>query len=144
MFLWFQGLMSCRIKPKKFCLFSFLVRVPVIFHVISEGLCNGSFTEEMFSIKNWKNIPNIFLFYFFLQFYWPPSLGKKIFTTSNVLKPRVYLACINFWKFHDDLKACLEVIRLPSWPKNVKFSVKMQFFTFLTPWKICFWINDKL
>ena len=40
------------------------------------------------------------------------------------------MTCINFWKFHDDLKACLEVIRLPSWLENVKFSVNMQFFVF--------------
>ena len=78
-----------------------------------------------------------------MQFYEPPNLGKKISTTWNVLKSEVYLACINFWKFHDDLKVCLEVIRLPSWPENVKFSGKMQFFMYLTPWKICFWINDK-
>ena len=77
-----------------------------------------------------------FLFFFFLQFYEHPDLGKNIFTTWNVLKSEVYLTCINFRKFNDDLKASLEVIKLPSWPKNVKFSVKMQFFTFLTPWKI--------
>ena len=79
----------------------------------------------------------------FLQFYEPLDLGKKDFTTWNVLKPEVNLTSINFWKFHDDLKACLEVIRLLSLPENVKFSVKMQFFTFLTPWKICFQINIK-
>ena len=59
------------------------------------------------------------------------------------LSLNVYLTCINFWKFHDHLKACLEVIRLQSWLKTVKFSVKMQFFMFLTPWKIHFWINGK-
>ena len=80
---------------------------------------------------------------FFLQCYKPPDLGKKISTIWNVVKSEVYLTCINFWKFHDNLKTCLEVIRLQSWPENVKFSVKMQFFTFWTPWKICFWINDK-
>ena len=79
---------------------------------------------------------------FFLQFYEPFDIGKKIFATWNVLKSEVYLTCINFWKFHDDLKACLEVIRLPNLPENVKFSVKMQFFLFLTPWKICSWINN--
>ena len=80
---------------------------------------------------------------FFLQFYEPVDLGKKISATWNALKSEVYLTCINFWKFHDDLNACLEVIRLPGWPKNVKFSVKMHFFTFLTPWRICFWINEE-
>ena len=77
----------------------------------------------------------MFQMFFFFQFYEPSDLGKKIFTTWNLLKSEVYLACINFWKFHDHLKACLEVIRLPSWPENVKFSVKMQFFMFLTSWK---------
>ena len=27
---------------------------------------------------------------------------------------------------------------------NVKFNVKMEFFPFLAPWKIHFWINDKI
>ena len=132
MFLWFQGVICCRIKAQEIFLFSFPGRVPVIFHWISEGLCNSSFIEEIFNIKNWKNIQHVFCF-FFLQFYEPPDCRKKIFTTWNVLKSEVYLTCINFWKFHDDLKACLEVIRLPSWPENVKFSVKMQYF----------WINGK-
>ena len=78
-----------------------------------------------------KNVPNGF----FLKFYEPPDDWKNIFTTWNVHKSEVYLACINFWKFHGHLKACLEVIRLPSWPENVKFSVKLQFFMFLTSWK---------
>ena len=51
-----------------------------------------------------KNVPHDF----FLQFYEPPDLGKKFFTTWNALKSEVYLTCINFWKIHD-LKACLEV-----------------------------------
>ena len=68
-----------------------------------------------------------------LGFYEPPDLGKKIFTPWNVLKSDVYLTCI------DDLKSCLEVYKT----SKLKFSVKMQFFKFLTPWKIHFWINDK-
>ena len=120
-------------------LFSFPGRVLVIPHWISEGLCNSSFIEEIFNFKNWKKCS---AWIFFFQFYEPPDLGKKIFTTWNVLKCKVYLTCINFWKFHDDLKVCLEVIRLPSWPKNMKFSIKMHFLMFLAPWKICFWIND--
>ena len=55
-----------------------------------------------------KNAPHRF----FLQFYQPPDLGKKIFTTSDILKSEAYLTCINFRKFHDHLKACLEVITL--------------------------------
>ena len=97
--------------------------------------------KYVYNIKNWKKHSTWVLF--FSQFYEPLDLGKKISTTWNVLKWEVYLTCINFWKFHDNLKPCVEVIRLPSWPKKVKFSVKMQFFMFLTSWKICFWINDK-
>ena len=51
-------------------------------------------------------------FLFFFCNFMSPDLGKKTFTTWNVLKSEVYLTCINFWKFHDDLKACLEVVRL--------------------------------
>ena len=55
-----------------------------------------------------KNVPHGL----FLQFYEPPDLGKKNFTTWNLLKSEVHLTCINFWKVHDHLKECLEVIRL--------------------------------
>ena len=79
---------------------------------------------------------------FFGEFYEPPDIGKKTFITWNVLKSEVYLTCINLWKFHDDLKACFEVIRLPSWTENVKFGDEMQFFMFLSPGKSCFWINE--
>ena len=48
----------------------------------------------------------------FLQFYEPSDLGKKIFKMENVLTSEVYQTRINLRKFHDDLNACLEVIRL--------------------------------
>ena len=72
----------------------------------------------------------------FLQFYEPHDLGNNIFTTWNVLKSEVYLTCINFWKFNDDLKACL--------PENVKFSVKIQFFSFWPPEKSIFELMTNL
>ena len=131
------NIVKCK-APQSF-LFSFPGRVPVIFHWISEGLCNSSFIEEIFNIKNWKKRST----WIFFEFYEYPDLGKKIFTTWNVFKSEVYLTCINFWKFHDDLIVWLEVIILRRWLKKVKFSVKMQFFTFLIHWKIRFWINDK-
>ena len=74
----------------------------------------------------------------FLQIYEAPDLRKKIFTTWNVLKSEVYLTCINFWKFYNDLKACLEVIRLQSWPENGKFKAKMHFFDIFDPLKNSF------
>ena len=49
---------------------------------------------------------------FFCYFMYPLILERKIFTTWNVLKSEVYLARINFRKFLDHLKECLEVIRL--------------------------------
>ena len=94
-FLTFQGVISCRIKPpKKF--YSIPARVPVIFYWIYEGLCNSSFTEEIFNIEIWKKHPT----WFFLQIYEPPDLGKEFFTIWNALKPEVYLTWINVWKFH--------------------------------------------
>ena len=126
-------------KAQEIFHFSFPGRIPVIFHRISEGLWNSFLTEEIFNIKNWKKR----FIWFFLQYYEPADLGKEIFTTWDVLKSEVYLTCTNFWKIPDDLKECIKVIRFPSWPKNKKFSVKMHFFTFLTPWKIRFWINNK-
>ena len=41
-----------RDKAQELFLFSFLGRVPVILHWISEGLCNSSFIEEIFNFKN--------------------------------------------------------------------------------------------
>ena len=134
-FLWFQGVISCRIKPQKKFLFSLPGRGPVIFGFLKVYV-TVLLLKKYLASKIEKSVPHGS----FLQFYEPTDLGKKIFTTWSVLKSEVYLTCINFWKFHDDLKACLEVIRLPSRPGNVKFSVKMHFFRFLTPWKICFWI----
>ena len=43
-----------RDKAQELFLFSFLGRVPVIFHWISEGLCNSSFIEKIFNIKKLK------------------------------------------------------------------------------------------
>ena len=140
MFLWFHRVISSRIKPKKFFFLVFLVEFQLYFTgFLKVYVTNSSFIEEIFNIKNWKKQST----WVFLQFYEPPDLGKKIFTTWNVLKSEVYLTGINFWEFYDDLNICLEVMRLPSWLENVKFRVKMQFFTFLTPWKISFLINDK-
>ena len=123
-------------KAQEIFLFSFRGRVSVLFHWIFDGLTVLLLKKYLM----WK-IEKKYSTWLFLQFYKPPDLGKKISTIWNVVKSEVYLTCINFWKFHDNLKTCLEVIRLRSWPENVKFSVKMQFFMFLTPWKICFWIH---
>ena len=77
-------------------------------------------------IKNWKKTFHMGLFCNFMN----PLILERKFSQSEM---SVYLTCISFWKFHDDLKACLEVIGLPSQLGNVKFSLKMQFVTFLTP-----------
>ena len=76
--------------------------------------------------------------FFFWQIYELPDLGKKTFTTWNVLMSELYLTCINFWISNDHLKRCLEVIRLPSWPKIVKIGVKMHFLRFWPPEKSVF------
>ena len=111
----FQGVICCRIKGQEIFLFSFSGKVPVIFHWVSEGLCKFFF---------WRNI--------FLQFYEPPDLGRKTFTSWIVLKSKVFLTCINFWEFHD-LKACLDVIRLPRWPENEMWNL-------VSKWHfLCFW-----
>ena len=39
-------------KAQEIFHFSFPGRIPVIFHRISEGLCNSFLTEEIFNIKN--------------------------------------------------------------------------------------------
>ena len=137
--MWFQGVISCRIRPKKFLFLIFLVEFQLYFYRFLKVYVKVLLLKKYFTLKIEKKRST----WVFLQFYECPDLGKKMFTTWNVLKSEVYMTCIKFWKFHDNLKACLEVIRLPSWLENVKFSVKMQFFMFLTPWKICFSINEK-
>ena len=69
-----------RDKAQELFLFSFLGRVPVIFHWISEGLCNSSFIEETFNIRNSTKC----LKWVFLQIYEPPDLGK---TFCNLKSP---------------------------------------------------------
>ena len=112
----FREVISCRIKPNKFFFLFFLVEFQFQLH----------FTGFLKVYVTWVR-------HEFFAISWTSDLGKKIFTTWNVLKSEVYLTCINFWNFHDDLKACLEVIRLPSWPENVEFSVKMHFFVRFWP-----------
>ena len=128
---WFPGPQSTpknSNKPRKVFFLVFLVEFQLYFTGFLKVYIRVLLLKKYLTSKIGKNISHGF----FSLFYKPPDLGKKIFTTWNVVKSKVYLTCINFWKFHDDLKACLEVIRLPSWPENVEFSVKMQFFTFLT------------
>ena len=131
--------MFSRIKPNKFFFLVFLVEFQWYFTGFLKVYVTVLLLKKYLASKiEKKNV----LHGFFLQFYEPPDLGKKIHNLK-CLKSRVYLTCINFWKFHDDLKTCLEVIRLPSWPENVIISVKIYFFIFLIPQKTSFWINDK-
>ena len=84
------NIIKCK-APQSF-LFSFPGRVPVIFHWISEGLCNSSFIEEIFNIKNWKKVPHGS----FLQFYETPDLGKKISKPEMSLSQKyIWLALIS-------------------------------------------------
>ena len=127
----FQGVISCRIKPNKFFFLVFLVEFQLYFTGFLKVYVTVLLLKKYLTSKIGKKRST----WVFLQFYKPPDLGKKIFRTWNVLKSQIYLTCIYFWKFYDDLKTCLEVTRLRSWPENVKFSVKMQFFTFFDPQK---------
>ena len=62
-------------KAQEIFLFSFPGRVPVIFHWISEGLCNSSFIEEIFNIKNWKKRST----WVFFTILWTPWSWKENF-----------------------------------------------------------------
>ena len=135
MFLWFQGIISCRRKPNKF----FFLVFPAEFQLCFTGFLKVYVTvlllRKYLTSKVEKNVSDGFFYNFMNSL----ILERKFSQPEMLLSQKyIYLTCINFSKFHDDLKACLEVIRLPSWPENVKFSVKMQFFKFLTPSKICF------
>ena len=99
--------MSCRIKPKKFLLLVFVVEFQFYFTGLLKVYVTVFLLKKYLTSKIEKSVPHVF---FFLQFYELPDLGKKMFTTWNVLKSEVYLTRINFWKFHDDLTACLEVL----------------------------------
>ena len=108
MFLGFQGVISYRIKPKKYFFLVFLVEFRLYFTGFLKVYVTVFLLKKYLTSKIEKNVPHGL----FLQFYEPPDLGKKIFTTWNLLKSEVHLICINFWKVHDHLKECLEVIRL--------------------------------
>ena len=138
--MWFQGVISYRIKPNKFFFLVFLIEFQLYFTWFLRVYATILLLKKYLTSKIEKSVPHgCFFVVFFLQFYEPPDLGKKIFTTWNVLRSEVYLTCINLLKFHDDLK----IFKLSFWPEKIKISIKMQFFTFLIPWKIHFWINNK-
>ena len=114
MFLWFQEIISCRIKPNKFFFLAFLVEFQLYFtgylKVYVTVLLLKKYLTSKISWTSWSWKVNFY----------------------NLKMPlRLKYIWLNFWKFHDDLKTYLEVVRLPSWPENVKFSVKMQW----VPWK---------
>ena len=137
--MWFQGVISYRVNPPKKFFLVFLVEFQLYFTGFLKVYVTVLLLKKYLTSKIEKNVPHGS----FLQFYEPPDLGKKIFTTWNVLKSEVYLTCINFWKIHDELKTCLEVFRLQVDSKMWNLVSKWNFFMFLTPWKICFWVNDK-
>ena len=92
MFLWFQGVISCRIKSKFFN-FSFPSRVPAIFHWISEGLWKSFFIEEIFNIKNLKKFSPRF---FFCNFMNPLILERKFSQTEMSLSQKyIWLTLIS-------------------------------------------------
>ena len=112
----YMRVISCRIKPKNFFFLVLVGEFQLYFTAFLKIYVTVTyFVEEIFNIKNWKQ--KTFDMVFFLQFYEPPDLGKKIFTSLDVLKSEVYLTWINFWKFHDNLKACLDVIDSQADPK---------------------------
>ena len=137
-------MISCRIRPKKFFLVVFLVEFQLYFTGFLKVYVTLLLLKTYLTSKIEKNIQHVFFLFFFLQFYELPDCRKKIFTTWNVLKSEVYLTCINLLKLHDNLKVCLQVIRLLTWTKNVKFSVKMQFLHIWPPEKSVFELMTKL
>ena len=130
--MWFQGVISCRIKPNKFFFLVFLVELQLYFTGFLKVYITVLLLKKYLTSKIAKNIPHGF----FCNFMNPLILERK-FSQPEMSLSQVYLTCINFWKFHDDLKACLEVIRLPSWPENKKFSVKIAFFPHFWPLEKC-------
>ena len=85
------NIVKCK-APQSF-LFSFPGRVPVIFHWISEGLCNSSFIEEVFNIKNWKKTFHMGLFCNFMS---PLILERKFSQPEMSLSQKyIWLALIS-------------------------------------------------
>ena len=85
MFLRFQ-------EAQEFFLFSFPGQVPGIFHWISKGLCNSSFIEEIFNIKNWKKTFHMV----FLNFMNPLILERKFSQPEMSLSLKyIWLALIS-------------------------------------------------
>ena len=136
--MWFQGVISRRINPNKFFFFSFLCKLQLYFFWSLQVYVRVLLLEKYLTWKYEKMLNMVFL----LQFYELPYLRKNIFTDWNAHNSEVYLICINFWKFHDDLKVCLGVIWLLSWPENVKFVTWKSVFELMTNLKLIFFKVD--
>ena len=128
-FLYFRGVISQRIKPKKFFFLVFLVEFQLYFTGFLQVYVTVLLLKNYLTSKI-KNKTFYIYFYFFFEVSWT-NLGKKIFTAWNVPNSEVYMTCFDFWKFHDDLKACLEVIRLPGWSAMQNLVSKCKFFIYV-------------
>ena len=122
-FLWFQGVISCRVKPKKFFFLVFLVEFQLYFTGFLKFYIIVLLLKTSLTSKTEKTFHMVCFFFFFLQFYEPPDLGKKIFRIWNVLKSEVYLTCINLVLVF--LKVDLELF---TFPKNQYFYLSFQTF----------------
>ena len=72
-----SGSKSCRIKPPKNFFLVFLIEFQLYFTGFLKVYVTVILFKKYLTSKIEKNVP----FFFFLQFYEPPDLGKKIMTT---------------------------------------------------------------
>ena len=90
MFFRFQGVISCRIKPKKFFFLVFLVEFQLPFTGFLKILCKSSFIEEIFNISiifnNSQVYPKMWNLLSKCNFlcFWPPE--KFVFELMTNLK----------------------------------------------------------
>ena len=115
MFLWFQGVISCRIKL-------FLVEFQLYFTRCLKVYVSVVLLKKYLT----SNIEKNFLHSLF-AILWTPWLWKENFLHNS----EVYLTCINFWKFHDDLKLLDSQVDLKMWNLMSKCNFS------------CFWPPEK-
>ena len=83
-------------KNQKIFFLVFLVEFQLYFTGFLKVHVTVLLFKKYLTSKIEKNNPYEFFFFFFFQFYEHPDLGKKISTTLNLLKSKVYLTSILF------------------------------------------------
>ena len=95
-FLWFQGVISCRVKPKKFFFLVFLVEFQLYFTGFLKFYIIVLLLKTSLTSKTEKTFHMVFFFGFFCNFTSPLILERKFSESEMSLKLKyIWLALIS-------------------------------------------------